>query len=363
MIKDFFLKTIENHPVLVSIIITAISAIYFAIKFVKQYFLKNKIEYPASIKIRLGMMNVEASLGTTDDRDKEDIERAKSILKIKGHVESYAYFCDVPDDSYIFVNFFYGISNEENATAAAKGVSILLEYPKENIIVEDTVLNFKDEHVVLMQPPLDIKFGNSKYGAGKYYKSRQVVFAGEKAIVSYEIPFIRPGEGIMINEGFKIRKSVGNRADRPLIESGVRPTEVIEKLLEIKNFIDYFKVKIYVSSENSKREKTEANIYCFQGTSSENIPSTIQAIDRIFLTSNNKIFCVWNPPLFKSVKVAIPGKIGGWIWLPPIGSVGFYSELIEVIIPHLEKKLDGRIYFENDPFKAERDWVSFTYHK
>lgn len=344
---DFFFKGIENHSVLVAVTISVLGIVAF---FIKRWFLGDKTKYPASVRIGFGYMDGEASL---DDTYKE-VEFAKGILKRKGDVDSFAYFCDVPDGSYAFFCFFYGISNEEKSSAAAKNVNVLLECPAENVVTEENLLDFT-ELVVLAKLASD-----AKHSEVNYFKSREVMIVGDMATISYDIPLVRPGEKIMIGEVFKIKNAISNRANHPMHASAVRPMEVVENLLKIGNFIDYFKVKIYVSSENTKREKGRADIYCFHGSTPENISRTMQAMSQ-FVWITKKIYCVWSPPLFKSLKILIPVKRGHWFWVPPIGSLELFSEPIEIIIPHFEEKLKGKFYFESNPFMSEGNWASFTY--
>jgi hypothetical protein len=201
---------------------------------------------------------------------------------------------------------------------------------------------------------------DTKHGGANYFKSREVTVIGDTASVSYDVPLVRPGEKIMISEVFKIKKTVSNRASHPMDVSAFRPIEVVEKLLKIKNFVDYFKVKIYVSSGNAKQEKREADIYCFHGSMPENISRTLEAITPV-VQITKKTYCVWSPPLFKNLKIPIPIKFGRWMLLPPIGSLDVHSELIEIIIPHLEENLRGKLYLESNPLISKREWVSFAY--
>lgn len=338
-----YLKVVENYPVIVGIALSIFSVAAF---FIKRWFLKDRPRYSANMRISLGMMNVQANLDDT----KEGVGVAKSIMKLQGDVDSFVYFCDIPNDSYAFLCFFYGISNEGESISAAKNVKVLLEYPAENVVAEDSILNFK-ESVALLKPVFDTK----RAGTG-YFQSREVVIVGDTAHVSYDIPLVRPGEKFIIPELFKIKNIINDRTNHPIHVSSLRPIEVIEKLLKIGNYLDYFKVKIFVRAENSKQKKRDLSIYCFHGSTSKNISSTVQGMQHIIWTTT-KIYYVWSPPLFRGIKFFMPVKPWNFVWLPPIGSLELRSELVEIIIPHLKELVIGKVYFESNPYISDRDWV------
>ena len=140
--KDFFLKGIESHAVLVSVVSAGVLSLLGVVAFfIKRYLLKDRAEQDADIQINIGSIyNHEASIA---EYDKETAAHVRNFLQ-GGALTSFAYFCDIPESSYAVLGFFYGIQNSEKSISAAKKIHLLLEYPSKNLVSEDRFFNFKD---------------------------------------------------------------------------------------------------------------------------------------------------------------------------------------------------------------------------
>ena len=345
-----YLKNFENYPVIITITLSILGVVGF---FIKRWFFKDHPQYTADIKIDQGETKTHAYNFNLNEKERGFID---FIVKQRG-ITNFAYFCDIPSDSYAILHFSFRVSNNEKSTTAAKNVQIRLEYPAENIVDEKSLLEFKGSVAFI-----ELKSSYTKNPERDYFQNRELNVVGDKAQVCFNISLLRPGEKIIMYEIFKIKNTIGDKTNHPIITTpSFRPEETIKELLKIDNFLDYFKIKIFIYAENCATKKKEYDIYCFRGTNEEDAAKTLKNLTGIFWKTKD-IYLSGIVPFLK-IRTLTLVKQGGLIWIPPFSSsfnFEYISEPIEVYIPSLKKERE-KIYFCICPEELPKDLVIFRY--
>ena len=335
------IESIETHPVLISIIFFILGIAGF---FLRRWLFSDMRQYSSSISIRPGLVNAATSL--------EEAAEAEIEIVKKRQLNTFIYFLNVPDNTYSLLCFSYRITNSEKSTSAAKNIGIFLQYPVENLISDESILDFgKGKALISFHK-------NEHLDNNTFYNTRIVSSLNGMAHVAYNIPSLRIGETIILGEAFKVYHNTNNRSQQNTVDSETSPKSKIKKLTQIDNFMDYFRPHITITSENAAKQTKHFDIYCFKGSSKYVIKNTLgAATDSI--SENIKMYCLWRPFYFRGIKLLIPIRPGRLSFVPPTGTVLFSSDLMELIVPKLRKHPGGKVYLEIDPSKSERQWTSF----
>lgn len=210
----------------------------------------------------------------------------------------------IPRTSLIHPLVTYLILGLENqGKEALRNVRLVLEYKKQYFIdnalltsilqFEPTVLDSSDDSNVAYSVHSQVREEEFK----EVMKWRKSIVHGDVAQISYEIPMIRPGEGVGLYDLLLLKgRGADNFQGLGFGDEGFQ--NILQLLREIKSIKDYFAISIFVFAENHEKIKSRLSVLRFSdGTDLEEALSKFRE-------------AVWLGKLPRS----------GWYYSDPLGS-------------------------------------------
>lgn len=173
---------------------------------------------------------------------------------------------DKPTKHPLLSFLFVGLENR--GKESLKNVRLVLEYKKRYLVdnklfesvsqIEPTVVKSRTEP----DTALLIESQLSDEDVKKALTRREVVVFGQRAQISYEIPIVRQGEGVVFSDLLLLRgEGPDDFKELPTGEGGFQ--NILRALRKIKTLEDYFLVSILAFAENHEKIQSELSVLRF----------------------------------------------------------------------------------------------------
>jgi hypothetical protein len=220
------------------------------------------------------------------------------------------YLLDVPKNAYAIPYFAFRLTND--GRRAIKNVRVQLEFPTNYLLSDNTVLKFEDFAAVLRKP---------KEAPDPVHRIATVLEG--VARVSFELPILRPGESFGTVEPLKFTGPELEQAAQSSEFSWFRPAALHQRLRRIPDFIDMFRLRLFVFCEDREPIKRSVDVYAFEHHGAVEPAEVLGPLED----------AIWIDAAPKS----------GDIYFSPWSPLKLTREMLEIVFPRFDADADGRL--------------------